>query len=148
MHRLPLAGTFTGEFIRIISNIRRKHRRDAAKLNDCGRFVLADDMSDIADITHIDLSSISSLEGKSTTTTRTFLLPSFTDQSADDASANVPNDSQVTYLFWPIARRLRSLKHQILESLVKRLPHTSFAGRSTDAVSANAPIAYGRYIHW
>jgi len=148
MHRLPLAGTFTGEIIRIISNIRRKHRRDAAKLNDCGRFVLADDMSDIADITHIDLSSISSLEGKSTTTTRTFLLPSFTDQSADDASANVPNDSQVTYLFWPIARRLRSLKHQILESLVKRLPHTSFAGRSTDAVSANAPIAYGRYIHW
>jgi len=138
--RLPLEGTFTGEVIRIISNIRRKHGRDAVDLDDCGRFVLADDLSDIADIAHIDLSDISSLEGKSTTTTRTFLLPSFTDQSADDASANVPNDSQVTYLFWPIARRLRSLKHQILESPVKRLPHTSFAGRSTDAVSGDSSI--------
>ena len=148
MFRLLLAGTFTGEIIRIISNICREHGQGAVGLDECSGFWLADDLSDTADITHIDLSSISSLEGKSTTTTRTFLLPSFTDQSADDASANVPNDSQVTYLFWPIARRLRSLKHQILESLVKRLPHTSFAGRSTDAVSANAPIAYGRYIHW
>ena len=148
MFRLLLAGTFTGEIIRIISNIGCEDGKGAVQLDNCGRFVLADDLSDIADITNIDLSSISSLEGKSTTTTRTFLLPSFTDQSADDASANVPNDSQVTYLFWPIARRLRSLKHQILESLVKRLLHTSFAGRSTDAVSANAPIAYGRYIHW
>jgi len=28
---------------------------------------------------------------------------SFADQFANDASANVPNDSQVTLLFWPIA---------------------------------------------
>ena len=107
MHRLPLAGTFTGEIIRIISNIRRKHRRDAAKLNDCGRFVLADDMSDIADITHIDLSGISSLGGKSTSVVRTFLHPSFADQSANCASANVPNVAQVTFLSCLIAMRCR-----------------------------------------
>ena len=47
-------------------------------LGDCGRFELADDSSDIADITHIDLSNISSLEDKSATTIRTFLDPSFT----------------------------------------------------------------------
>jgi hypothetical protein len=79
--RLPLEGTFTGEVIRIISNIRRKHGRDAVDLDDCGRFVLADDLSDIADIAHIDLSDISSLEGKSTTTIRTFPHPSFADHS-------------------------------------------------------------------
>ena len=81
MFRLSLAGTFTGEVIRIISNIRRKHGRDAVDLDDCGRFVLADDLSDIADIAHIDLSDISSLEGKSTTTIRTFPHPSFADHS-------------------------------------------------------------------
>ena len=79
--RLPLEGTFTGEVIRIISNIRRKHGRDAVHLMGCGRFVLADDLSDITDIAHIDLSDISSLEGKSTTTIRTFPHPSFADHS-------------------------------------------------------------------
>jgi len=78
MFRLLLAGTFTGEMVRIISNIRREHGKGAVKLDDCGRFVLADDLSDIADITHIDLSNIRSLEGKSTTTIRIFLHPSFT----------------------------------------------------------------------
>jgi len=28
---------------------------------------------------------------------------SFAEQSANDASANVPNDSQVTSVFWPFA---------------------------------------------
>jgi len=102
MFRLLLAGTFTGEMVRIISNIRRKHSQGAVKLDDCGRFVLADDLGDSADITHIDLSNIRSLEGKSATTIRTFLHPSFADQSANDASTNVPNDSQVISVFWPI----------------------------------------------
>ena len=61
---LNLAGTFTGKIICLISNIRHKHGNDAVKLNGCGRFVLANNLSDIADITHIDLSNINSLEGK------------------------------------------------------------------------------------
>ena len=40
---------------------------------------------------------------------RSFSHDSFADQSANDASANVPNVSQVTFLFWPIARRYRYL---------------------------------------
>ena len=51
--------------IRLISDIRFKHGHDAVKLNNCGRFVLANDLSDIADMTHIDLSNIDSLEGAS-----------------------------------------------------------------------------------
>jgi len=138
MLRLLMAGTFTGEFIRIISNIRREHGQDAVKLDDCGRFELADDLSDIADITHIDLSSISSLEGKSTTTNQTFLLPSFTDQPANDASANVTYVAQVIFLSWPIARSLRSSTHQTLESLVSVL-RPSFADQSANDASANVP---------
>ena len=78
MFRLLLAGTFTGEIIRIISNICREHGQGAVGLDECSGFWLADDLSDIADITHIDLSNIRSLEGKSTTTIRIFLHPSFT----------------------------------------------------------------------
>jgi uncharacterized protein with ACT and thioredoxin-like domain len=62
--RLALAGIFTGEIIRIISKLRREHGKNAIQLNGCGRFVLADDLSDIADITDIDLSYIGSLSGK------------------------------------------------------------------------------------
>jgi len=59
-----IAGTFTGEIIRFISDIRRKHGRDAVKLNFCGRFVLADDLSDTTDMTYINVSGMRSLEGK------------------------------------------------------------------------------------
>ena len=79
MFGLLLTGTFTGEIIRIISNIRREHSQGAVNLDKCGRFVLADDLSDIADITNIDLSNISSLKGTSTTRIRTFLHRSFAD---------------------------------------------------------------------
>ena len=51
--------------IRFINDIRLKHGRDAVNLSNCGRFVLADDLSEIADMTHIDLSNIDSLEGAS-----------------------------------------------------------------------------------
>jgi hypothetical protein len=40
---------------------------------------------------------------------RSLPRPSFADQSANDASVNVPNVSQVIYLYWPIARRYRYL---------------------------------------
>ena len=33
-------------------------------LRDCGKFTLADDLSSITDMTHIDLSDITSLEGE------------------------------------------------------------------------------------
>ena len=58
---------------------------------------------------------------------RTFLHGSFADQSADDASTNVPNVAQVTFLFWPIARRYRYLTYTgAMQSLVS-FPHRSFA---------------------
>ena len=60
-----LSGTFTGSIVRLISGIHLKHGRDAVALSNCGRFVLAEDLSDIADMTHIDLSGINSLEGAS-----------------------------------------------------------------------------------
>ena len=60
---LSFAGTLTGSIIRLISDIRLKHGRDAVNLSNCGRFVLANDLSDIADIKHVDLSGIGSLEG-------------------------------------------------------------------------------------
>merc|ERR1711998_551578 len=37
---------------------------DSVNLDDCGKFTLAKDLSDIKDITSIDLSNINSLEGK------------------------------------------------------------------------------------
>ena len=57
------AGVFTGAIIRMISDIRAKHGRYSVKLDDCGKFTLAEDLPDIKDITSIDLSRISSLEG-------------------------------------------------------------------------------------
>jgi len=51
---------------------------------------------------------------------------SFADQSANDASATVPNDSQVKFLSWPIASHCRRFVHQKLESLVS-FQHPSFA---------------------
>ena len=47
----------------MISDMRAKHGEDSVKLHGCGKFTLAEDLSDIKDITSIDLSGISSLEG-------------------------------------------------------------------------------------
>ena len=47
----------------MISDIRAKHGKDSVNLGYCGKFTLAEDLSDIKDIKSIDLSSISSLEG-------------------------------------------------------------------------------------
>ena len=47
----------------MISDIRAKHGKDSVNLSGCGKFTLAEDLSDIKDITSIDLSGISSLEG-------------------------------------------------------------------------------------
>ena len=58
-----LAGCFNGGVVRLISDIRLKHGHNAVNLDRCGKFVLSDDLSDIADMTHIDLSGINSLEG-------------------------------------------------------------------------------------
>ena len=57
------AGVFTGAIIRLISDIRAKHGKDSVDLRGCGKFTLAEDLSDIKDITSIDLSKIRSLEG-------------------------------------------------------------------------------------
>ena len=58
-----LAGCFNGGVVRIISDIRLKHGPNAVNLDKCGKFVLADYLSDLADISHIDLSNINSLKG-------------------------------------------------------------------------------------
>ena len=47
----------------MISDIRAKHGKDSVDLRGCSKFTLAEDLSDIKDITSIDLSRISSLEG-------------------------------------------------------------------------------------
>ena len=57
------AGVFTGAIIRMISDIRAKHGKDSVNLYNCGKFTLAEDLSDIKDMMSIDLSNISSLEG-------------------------------------------------------------------------------------
>ena len=56
-----LSGIFSGG-IRLISDIRAKNGPDAICLSGCGRFKLAD-LSDVTDMTYIDLSGIDSLEG-------------------------------------------------------------------------------------
>ena len=57
-------GVFTGKIIRMISDIRAKHGKDSVNLEFCGKLTLAEDLSDISDMTSIDLSSIYSLEGR------------------------------------------------------------------------------------
>ena len=57
-------GVFTGKIIRLISDIRAKHGKDSVNLSNCGKFTLAEDLSDISDMTNIDLSRINSLEGR------------------------------------------------------------------------------------
>ena len=57
-------GVFTGKIIRLISDIRAKHGQDSVNLDDCGKFTLAEDLSDISDMPSIDLSRIYSLEGR------------------------------------------------------------------------------------
>ena len=56
-------GVFTGKIIRLISDIRAKHGKDSFNLKSCGKFTLAEDLSDISDMTSIDLSRINSIEG-------------------------------------------------------------------------------------
>ena len=56
-------GVFTGKIIRLISDIRAKHGKDSVNLEHCGKFTLAEDLSDISDMTSIDLSRINSIEG-------------------------------------------------------------------------------------
>jgi len=44
--------------------MRTTHGQGAVILKECGLFVLAEDLSDIADMTHLDLSGIDTLEGE------------------------------------------------------------------------------------
>ena len=64
---------------------------------------------------------------------------SFADQSANDASANVPNVAQVTLLFWPIARRYRNLTYTRAKESLVSFSHHSFADQSANNSSANVP---------
>ena len=48
----------------MISDMRAKHGKDSVNLERCGKFTLAEDLSDISDMTRIDLSGIGSLEGE------------------------------------------------------------------------------------
>ena len=67
---------------------------------------------------------------------RSFPHSSFADQSANNASSNVPNVAQVTLLSWPIARRYRTFLHRTLKSLVS-FSHDSFADQSANDSSPN-----------
>ena len=48
----------------MISDMRAKYGKDSVNLEYCGKFTLAEDLSDISDITRIDLGEINSLEGE------------------------------------------------------------------------------------
>ena len=50
--------------MRWLSDMRATHGKGAVILKGCGRFELAEDLSYIADMTHIDLSGIDTLEGE------------------------------------------------------------------------------------
>ena len=52
-------GEITGPTVRWLSGIKEKN------LNGCGKLTLASDLSDIADMAHVDLSNMSSLTGTS-----------------------------------------------------------------------------------
>ena len=65
-------GVFTGKIIRLISDIRAKHGKDRVNVTNCGKFTLAEDLSDISDMTSIDLSSINTLAGRCSFEERSF----------------------------------------------------------------------------
>ena len=48
----------------MISDMRAKHGKYSVDLRFCGKFTLAEDLSDISDMTRIDLSDINSLGGE------------------------------------------------------------------------------------
>ena len=64
---------------------------------------------------------------------------SYADQSANDASANVPNVSQVTSVFWPIAMRYRHLTYAVAQESLVSFLHPPFADQSADDASTNVP---------
>ena len=69
-----------------------------------------------------------------------FLAPFFCGpQSANDASANVPNVSQVAFRFWQIASRCRCFLHLAPNFRVRSFPQSSFADQSANDASANVP---------
>ena len=45
----------------MINDIRTKYGKDSVNLKNCGKFTLADDLSDISDMTSIDVSGFTSL---------------------------------------------------------------------------------------
>lgn len=57
-------GSFSGDIIRFLSDIRLKHGQEAVRMPSCGQFVLANHLVNVTDVTHIDLSGITSLKGK------------------------------------------------------------------------------------
>jgi len=80
---------------------------------------------------------------------RTFSNPSFTDQSADALSSNVLNDSQVTYLSWPIARRYRYLTFNGANESLVSFPHPSFADQTANDASVNVPnVPQVTFLSW
>ena len=54
-------GVFTCKIIRMINDIRAKHGQYSVNLEDCGKLTLAEDLSDISDMTSIDVSGFTSL---------------------------------------------------------------------------------------
>ena len=94
-------GVFTGKIIRLISDIRAKHGKDSVNLSNCCKFTLAEDLSDISDMTSIDLSSIGSLEGG------VHLQVMFFPQAADRAQLLKKNSLRILREFSRVARRTR-----------------------------------------
>ena len=68
---------------------------------------------------------------------RSFPHPSFADQSANDASPNVPNDSQGDIGVLAYCKSLMVFRAANTGITGKKCPHPSFADQSADAASAN-----------
>ena len=134
------AGVFTGKIIRMISDIRAKHGQDSVKLYGCGKFTLAEDLSDISDMTSIDLSSIDSLEGRCCLEECSF--PRIADQCAileEISSLRILREfSRVARRTWKFFREISSLhSNSLLTSLSLSYTHTPSFSISTLLSFAN-----------
>ena len=104
----------------MISDMRAKHGKESVKLERCGTFTMAEDFSDFVDMTHIDLSGITSLEG--------LFLGTILRSPQYEVSTNAPNGRQPLIADW-LAPWFTSIWSPAAASLVSFL-ELSFAYQS------------------
>jgi hypothetical protein len=58
-----VTGTIDGALLCLISGLRAKYGGEAVNLSGCGKILLSDNLSNVADLAEIDVGGIDSLEG-------------------------------------------------------------------------------------